>query len=108
MKISLVGKEVTCRNLTQSVISFEISDHALDSCAAIVEAPQVEGPQTEIGNQDLIMVPAELEQCQLLVRLFGLRSSNHYEAVRMGPADGLIMELGRLHTLADQDVVQVS
>jgi phage protein D len=67
MKISVVGKEVTGRDLAQRVISLELSDNPFDSRSTIVEAPDVEGSQIEIGNQDLIVVAPEFEQCQLLV-----------------------------------------
>ena len=108
MKVSVVGKEVTSRDLAQRVISLELSDNPFDSRPTIVEAPDVEGPQIEIGNQGLIVVAPELEQGQLLVRLFGLRSSNNYEAVRMKPANGLIIKFGCLHSWTDRDVFQVS
>ena len=108
MQVSLVGKKVTCRDLAQGVISLKFSDNAFDAGSTIVEAPEVEGPQIEIGNQHLIVVFAELEQRQLWVRLFGLRSSNNHKALRMGPATGLIMKFGCLHTSADRDIFQVS
>src|SRR5262245_47065320 len=107
MKVSVVGKEVTSRDLAQRVISLESSDNPFDSRPTIVEAPDVEGPQIEIGNQDLIVIAPELEQSQLLVRLFGLRSSNNYEAVRMKPANGLIIKYGCLHFCTHRDVFQV-
>jgi hypothetical protein len=70
MKVSVVGKEVTGRDLAQRIISLELSDNPFDSRSTIVEAPDVEGPQIEVGNQDLVVVAPEFEQCQLLVRLF--------------------------------------
>src|SRR5262245_66539579 len=90
MKVSVVGKEVTGRDLAQRVISLELSDNPFDSRSSVVEAPDVEGPQSEIGNQDLIVVTPELEQGQLLVQLFALRSSNNYDALRMKLAHRLI------------------
>ena len=62
MKVSLVGKKVTGRDLAQRVISLEFSNNALDAGSTVVEAPEVEGSQIEIGNQHLIVVFAELEQ----------------------------------------------
>src|SRR5262249_366359 len=108
MKVSVVGKEVTGRDLAQRVISLELSDNPFVSRSTVVEAPDVEGPQSEIGNQDLIVVTPELEQGQLLVQLFGLRSSNNYEAIRMNPANGLIIKFGCLHSCTHRDVFQVS
>ena len=108
MKVSVVGKEVMGRDLAQRVISLELSDNPFDSRSTVVEAPDVEGPQSEIGNQDLIVVTPELEQGQLLVQLFGLRSSNNYEAVRMKPAHRLITKFGCLHSWTYRDVFQVS
>ena len=108
MKVSVVGKEVPGRDLAQRVISLELSNNPFDFRSTIVEAPDVEGSQIEIGNQDLIVVAPEFEQGQLLVRLFGLRSSNNYEAVRMKPANGLIIKFGCLHSWTHRDVFQVS
>ena len=108
MKVSVVGKEVTGRDLAQRIISLELSDNPFDSRSTIVEAPDVEGPQIEVGNQDLVVVAPEFEQCQLLVRLFRLRSSNNYEAGRMKPANGLIIKFGCLHSWTHRDVFQVS
>src|SRR5262249_61735597 len=105
MKVSVVGKEVTSRDLAQRVISLEISDNPFDSRPTIVEAPDVEGPQIEIGNQDLIMIAPELEQGQLLVRLFGLMSSNNYEAVSVEPANGLIIKSGCWQAGTDGEVI---
>lgn len=108
MQVRLVGKKVMCRDLAQGVISLEFPDNALDAGSTIVEAPEIEGPQIDIGNQHLIVVFAELEQRQLWVRLFGLRSSNNHEAIRMGPVTGLIMKFGCLHTRTDRDIFEVS
>ena len=44
MKVSVVGKEVTGRDLAQRVISLELSDNPFDSRSTVVEAPDVEGP----------------------------------------------------------------
>src|SRR2546430_16485842 len=107
MKVSVYGKEVTGRDLTQRVISLELSDNPFDSCSTIVEAPEVDGLQIEIGNQDLIVVPPELEQRQLWLGLFGLRWSNNHQAVRMEPPKWLRIPLRCLDPRTPRDAYQV-
>ena len=62
MKVNVVGKEVTGRDLAQRVISLELSNNPFDSRSTIVEAPDVEGSQIEVGNQDLVVVAPSLNK----------------------------------------------
>ena len=47
-------------------------DQQRDAGSVVVEAPQVERLQRQIGDQDLIVILAELEERQLVGRLLGL------------------------------------
>lgn len=101
MKIGNVGKEVTCGNFAQGVVSLEFPDDPLHACSVVVEAPEVERFEIEVRNQHLVMILAQLEQRELLAELFRLRSPDDYKAVRTQPASRLIVELGCLYAVAD-------
>ena len=53
------------------------------------------------------MILAQLEQRQLLGGLLGLGSRQHNEAIRLGPADGLVAEFAGLHPRAGTDVPEM-
>ncbi len=101
MKIGLVGKEVTCRNFAQGVVSLEFPDDSFHPCSVVVEAPEVEGLEIEVGHQHLVMILAQLEQRELLAGLLRLRPPDDYKAVRMQPTSRLIGKLGCLHPMTD-------
>jgi hypothetical protein len=50
MKIGLIGEEVAGWNTAQGVIPFELLDQQLDPGTVVVEAPQVERLQGQIGD----------------------------------------------------------
>ena len=93
--------------LPRRVVPFELFDQQLDARAVVVEAPEVERLQGQIGDQDLIVILAELEERQLLGRLFGLGPSDHDEAIGMRPSGGLVAELGHFDPPAGTHVPQV-
>ena len=107
MKVGLDGKDVTRGNLAQGVVCLELSDNSFYPCTTIVESPEVEGHQSEICNQCLVVILAELEQRKLLVRLIRLGPLNNDEAVRMGPAHRLVSKFGCLHTPTNRGIMQV-
>ena len=81
VKVGFVGEEVMTGDTAECVISLELANDQFDTGAVVVAAPEVERLQRQIGDQDLVVVAAELEQCQLLGRLFGLWAANDYEAI---------------------------
>ena len=62
MEVRFVGAEVVGGDAAQGVIPFEVYDEQLDSHTVIVEAPEVERLQWQIRDQDLVVVPAKLEE----------------------------------------------
>ena len=80
----------------QGVIPFELFDQQLDTGTVVVKAPEVERLQRQIGDQDVVVVLAELEERQLVAGLVGLRASYDDEAIRMWPAGRLVAKLGDL------------
>ena len=101
MKIGDVGKEMTCGNFAQGVVSLEFPDDPLHPCSVVVEAPEVEGLEIEIRHQYLVVILAQLEQRKLFGGLFWLRSPNNHKAVRMEPTRRLIVKLGCLYAMTD-------
>jgi len=91
VKVGLVGKEMAAGDFPQGVVALELPDAEFDPCPVVVEAPQVEGLQREVGDQDLVVVLAELEERQLVGRLFGLGPSDYAEAIGMRPPGGLVV-----------------
>src|SRR5206468_8975828 len=81
MKVSLVGQEVMRWNLAQVITAFEFANDPFHAGPAVVETPQVQWLQRKIGDKDLIKMLAQLEESQLVARLFGLGSSHYYIAV---------------------------
>jgi hypothetical protein len=62
VEVSLVGEEVMARNVAECVIALELANDQFAPGAVVVEAPEIKRLQAEIGNQNLIMVAAKLEQ----------------------------------------------
>lgn len=65
MEVRLVGKEVTRGDAAQGIVALELFDQQLDASAIVVEAPEVERLQGEVGDEDLVVIPTELEERQL-------------------------------------------
>jgi len=107
MKVGLVGEEVPSGNAAQGIVAFELLDQQLDPCPVVVEPPEVEGAQGEIRHEDLVVIPAELEERQLVAGLLGLESPDDDEARGMEPPNGLIAEFGNLDPMAGADIPQV-
>lgn len=107
MEVGFVGQEVMAGDVAECVISLELANDQFDTSTVVVEAPEVERLQRQIGDQDLVVVAAELEQCQLLARLFGLWAANDHEATAAPPAGRLVAELGDLDAAARTGVAQV-
>ena len=103
----LIGEETMPGNFAQGVVAFELTNDQLDARPAVVEAPEVERLQGKVGDQNLIAIPAELEQRQLLAGLLGLRAANDDEAILAPPAGRLVGELGNLHPSVGGHVAKV-
>jgi hypothetical protein len=67
------AKKVARGNAAESIVLFELLDEEFDAGAVVVEAPEIERLQGHIGDQDLVVISAQLEQRQLLGRLLRLR-----------------------------------
>src|SRR5437867_8333822 len=96
MEVGLVGEEVTGGDAAQGVVALQLLDEQLNARPVVVEAPEVQGLQQQIRDDDLVVIAAELEEGELGSRLLGLGSANHDEAIRMGPPGRLIAKLGDL------------
>ena len=108
MEVGFVGEEVMAGNMAECVISLKLADNKFDAGAVVVETPEVERLQCKIGNQNLVVVAAELEQCQLLARLLCLEAAYNHEAIAARPAGRLVTKLGHLNAGAWGSVAQVS
>ena len=62
MEVRLVREEVASGDAAQGVVPFELLDEQLDAGAVVVEAPEIERLQRQVGDQDLVVVLAELEE----------------------------------------------
>src|SRR4029453_15597426 len=56
VEVGLVGEEVTGGNAAKGVVPLELLDQQLDAGAIVVEAPEVQGLQGQVGHQDLIVI----------------------------------------------------
>src|SRR5215813_4002625 len=82
-----------CGNLAQVITAFEFANDPLDASAAIVEPPQVERLQRQIGDEHLVKKLADFEERQLLAWFFCLWSSDHYVTVAFFQAEGAVEKL---------------
>ena len=108
VEVGFVDEEMMAGDTSECVISLELANDQFDAGPIIVKAPEVEWLQSQIGDQDLVMVAAQLKQRQLLARLLGLEPAYDYEAIAARPAGGLVTELGDLNAAAWSSVAQVS
>src|SRR5437879_9029125 len=102
----LVGCEVFGGNLSQRIGVFQLADNQLCAGSLVVEAPQVQRRQRQVGDQELIAVATHLKQVQLRRRFFGHRTTDHHEASRPGPPLRAISKLRRPHSRRDAAVAQ--
>lgn len=107
MEVGFVGEEVMAGDVLQGVISLKLANDQFDTSAVIVEASKVERLQRQIGDQNLVLVAAELEQRQLLSRLLGLEAANDHEAMGTCPTSGLAAKLGDLDPAARSGVAKM-
>src|SRR5262245_65798513 len=93
MEIRLVREEVAGGDAAQSVVPIELLDEQFDAGAVVVEAPEIERSQREVGDQDWVVVLPELEEGQRLGRVLRLGPTDNDEAIGVGPAGGLVPKL---------------
>ena len=108
VEVGFVGEEVSGRDAAQGVVAFELADQEFDSRAVVVQAPQLQRLQRQVGDEDLIVVAAHLEQGQLRARLLGLRPADDDEAIRPRSAHGTVVEFGGFHAGTHPLVVQLA
>ncbi len=92
--MGLVGRETFGGILPKGVIAFELFDEEFDSGAVVVEAPESEWPQIQVGHEDLVDIPSERKQGQPVGRLVRFGPTDQHNALAMGPAIRLVGELG--------------
>jgi len=107
MEVGLVGTKVTSRDAAQGVVPFELLDEEFDAGTVVVEAPEVERLQRQIGDQDLVVILAQLEQRELGGRFLGLGPADHHEAIGPQPMGRLIPKLGDLDPAAGTGVLEM-
>ncbi len=69
--MGLVGREMFGGKFVQRVIAFERFDDELDGGSVVIEAPDIQQQQMQVGPNDLLDRPPEERQGQLVGRLFG-------------------------------------
>lgn len=98
--------EVLRGDFPERVGLFELPDDELGPGPVVVEAPEGQGSQRQVGHEDLVGEPAELEKVELPRGLLGGRAADHHEAAAARPPLGLVRELGGRHRAGDPDVAQ--
>ena len=58
VEVGFVGQEVMAGDTAECVISLELGNDQFDASTVVVEAPEVERLQRQIGDQDLVMEAA--------------------------------------------------
>src|SRR3989442_8693056 len=106
MEVGFVGQVVARGDVAQGVVAFELLDDQLDGSAMVVEAPEVEWLQGQIGDENLVMIAPELKQSQLFAGILRLRPSDHYETRRMCPTVRLVVKPSGLDAPAEAAVAQ--
>ena len=107
MEVRLVREKVPSRDGAKRIVPFELLDEQLDARPIVVEAPEVQRLRWQIRDQNLVVILAQFEERQLLAWFFGLGSADDDEAVKMGPPNGLVAELGHLDAAAGTHVPQM-
>ncbi len=108
MEVGFVGQVVARGDVAQGVVAFELLDDQLDGSAMVVEAPEVEWLQGQIGDENLVMIAPELKQSQLFAGILRLRPSDHYETRRMWPTVSLVVKPSCLDAPAEAAVAQTA
>jgi hypothetical protein len=90
-----VRPEVAGGDFAQGVGLLELADDEFGLRAVVVEPPERQRLQGQVGDKGLVMEATQLEQVELPGRLLRDRSPDHDEPTRPRPALGLVEELRR-------------
>jgi len=106
VEVGFVGGELPGGDLGQRIVGLEFLDDELDCGAVVVEAIDGQGPKAEVGDEGMVAVPADGEQCGLRALLLGQGLANDDNAVGPGPAMGLVLTFGDRQPWPDLGVRQ--
>ena len=95
MEIGLVGIPISGGDFAQGVSFQEFSNDQLSRGPLVVESPEVQGLQGEVGDDELIGISGHLEERKLPGRLLGDPTSDDDETLDPFPTPGLVFELGQ-------------
>jgi len=93
MEVGLVGGPISGGDLAQGVSFQELSNDQLPRGPLVVESPEVQGLQGEVGDDHLIGISGHLKERKLPGWLLGDQTSDHDETLGPFPAPGLVCEL---------------
>jgi len=92
MQIGLIGSSISGRDYPK-VIGFEKFLNDKLSCGyLVVESPEIERFQGEVGNNQLVNICYHLEDGKLPGRLLWKKTANHYESLNSFPSPGFAFE----------------
>jgi hypothetical protein len=94
VEIGLIGSPIFCGDFPQGIGFEEFSNNKFSRGSLIVETPEIQGLQREIGDDHMVGIASHLEEGKLPGRLFGNETPYHDEALGRLPSPGFVFELG--------------
>lgn len=94
MKIGLIGGPVSGGNFAYGIGFEKFPNDKFSRSSLVVEAPEIERFQREIGNNHMVGVSGHLEKRKLPGRFFGYEAPHDDEALGSIPPPRFVFELG--------------
>ena len=92
MEIGLIGSPISGRDFPKAVGFEEFPNDKLSCGSLVVESPEIEGLQGEVGNHHLVGISSHLEEGELPGRVLWKKTSNYDESLSGFPSPGFVFE----------------
>ena len=92
MEIGLIGSPISGRNFPQAVGFQKFLNNKFSRSSLVVESPEIERLQGEVGNNHLVGISPHLEEGELPGRFLWKKTSNDDESLSGFPSPGFVFE----------------
>ena len=95
MKIGLIGGPISGRDFAQGIGFEEFPNDEFSRGSLVVETPEIQRLQREIGDDHMVGISSHLEERKLPGRFFGNEAPHDDKALGCFPSPGFVFELGK-------------
>jgi len=92
MEIGLIGSPISGRDFPQGIGFQKLPNNKFSRGSLVVESPEIERLQGEVGNNHLVGISSHLEEGELPGRLLWKKTSNYDESLNGFPSPRFVFE----------------